>query len=385
MARGPFTALSIALAGDDPPSEFRIFAAGANETTKGTFTFDEAAAVSVMAEYARHGIDIPLDYDHAMLGTDRAMDPALAGRAAGWFALEVRNGELWATNVRWTEPAAEALRAKEWRFMSPAFQTDDSGRVTSLLNVAITNLPATRRLEPLMAANVMTLGGAMLDAETVKKAIAAVAAKDADAMESLLTEMIAGAASGEAPAEEAPAEALAEEPAPPEDEEEEQAAVMAATSRLVRLTGKGTIGAAVEEVEIWRASHIAIEADRVKLAKEREALELGKRKENAITLTKLGAETPHTTGLAKGKLCARLLSEPLDEQNARVAALLAARGGKLPPEIKPPPGDATVADGGAVVETPIGPVTLSAREVAMCAEMKIDPKTYAANKPKKKG
>jgi hypothetical protein len=30
-------------------------------------------------------------------------------------------------------------------------------------------------------------------------------------------------------------------------------------------------------------------------------------------------------------------------------------------------------------------VTLSAREIAMCAEMKIDPKTYAASKPTKKG
>src|SRR5690606_21758833 len=109
-------------------------------------------------------------------------DPAQAGKAAGWFELEVRNGELWAVNVRWTPPAAEALRRKEWRFMSPAFSTDDEGRITSLLNVALTNLPATRRLEPLMAASIPALGDQpMLDAETVKKAIDALASGDAEA------------------------------------------------------------------------------------------------------------------------------------------------------------------------------------------------------------
>ena len=376
--------LSIAVTGDEPPSEFRIFASGLNETTRGTFLFDAAAAKSVMAEYAAHGIDLMLDYDHASL--NGGIDPALSGKAAGWFNLDVRGGELWAVNVRWTPPAAEALRRKEWRFMSPAFQTDDAGRVTSVLNVALTNLPATRRLEPLMAANVITLGGCM-DPELVKKALDALVAGSAEEAMSILKDMIASAAG--APAEPAD-DAVIEEMADPveDDTEEEQAAVVAATSRLVRLTGKSTIGAAVDEVEVWRASHVKLETETVKLAKECAALEYGQRKENAIKLTKLGAETPATTGLAKGKLCNRLLDEPLEEQTARVAMLLAAKGGKLPEPPTPPTGaggGAAGADGSReFAQTDGRVVRLSARELAMCAEMKIDPTDYAARKPVKK-
>jgi phage I-like protein len=115
----PFTTLSSAVASDEPPKEFKIFSAGKVETTKGTFTFDDVAAKSVMAEYAKHGTDLMIDYDHASLA-DAAIDPALAGKAAGWFDLELRNGELWAVNVRWTPAAEAALRAKEWRYTSPA-------------------------------------------------------------------------------------------------------------------------------------------------------------------------------------------------------------------------------------------------------------------------
>lgn len=270
--------------------------------------------------------------------------------------------------------------------MSPAFVTDADNRITSVLNVALTNLPATRRLEPLMAANALEGNGKMLDAATVKKALEAIKTGDADAAMSILEEMIAGAAGGgEPPVEdEPPAEPVEELADPAKDEDKE--AVAAAISRLTRTTGKTTIGAAVEEVEVWRASHLKLEAETLKLAKERAALEMGKRKENAITLTKLGAETPATTGLSGGKLCKRLLDEPLDEQNKRVAMLLDAKGGKLPTEIKPPAGAGeAAADGSRVVTAKDGvAVTLSARELAMCAEMKIDPIDYAGRKPRKK-
>lgn len=152
--------LTITLADGDPPSEFRLFTAGKVDTTKGEFLFDVAAAKSVMAAYADQGNELMIDYDHASLDGIR-MDPALSGKAAGWFGLEVRDGELWATNVRWTEPAADALKRREWRYMSPAFTTKGK-RILSLINVAITNIPATKRLEPLMAAST-SFSGAHMD------------------------------------------------------------------------------------------------------------------------------------------------------------------------------------------------------------------------------
>jgi phage I-like protein len=43
------------------------------------------------------------------------------------------------------------LKAREYRYCSPAFDSDDDGTITELVNCAITNLPATKRMEPLMA------------------------------------------------------------------------------------------------------------------------------------------------------------------------------------------------------------------------------------------
>lgn len=384
-------ALSIVFTGDEPPSEFRIFRAGPNETLRGTFLFDEAAAKSVMAEYEAHGIDLMLDYGHASIVSDGA-DPALAGRAAGWFCLEVRNGELWAVNVRWTPAAAQALRNKEWRYMSPAFTADvESGRVLALTNVAITNLPATRRLEPLMAASITALGAAM-NPDQVSKAIDALEAGDAQAALAILKEIIVEAAGGDpdATTEDAPppvGDGGADEATePPAMMSEDKAAVAASISTLARITDTTTLSAAVGVIETWRASHIKLEAETKKLAAERAAMELAKRKENAVTLTKLGAETPHTTGLAKGKLCKRLLDEPLDEQNARIASLLAAKGGKLPDPPKPPPG--TPGTGASAGESKSfivdgQTVTLDARELKICADEKCDPQMFATLKARR--
>jgi phage I-like protein len=394
--RSRVTSLSIAIAGDEPPSEFRIFAAGKNATTKGTFTFDEVSAKSVMAEYTAHGIDLALDYDHAMVG-GLSLDPAQSGKAAGWFNLEVRNGELWAVNVRWTEPAAEALRRKEWRYMSPAFSADEKGHVTSLLNVAITNLPATRRLEPLMAANVMTLGGGMLDAATVKKALDAIAAGDAEAAMAILSEMIAGAASGEAPAEEPAGDTLAEEPAATAEEEDEEAAtaIAASISWLHRETGKTTLSASIDEVKAWKSSHLKLESETQKLAQERATLEANERDNLVAELVQAG-EPPATawkdplvaTNRAKRKPAEPWASMPIDALRTRAKTLSAAKGGGKPaPGIKPPPsgGAAPAADGSRDIVLDNGrTVTLSAREIAMCTEMKIDPKDYAGRKPPKK-
>lgn len=377
------TALSVVLSGDEPPTEFRLFAAGEVETTKGTFTFDESSAASVMAEYAAHGIDLMIDYDHASLASV-TLDPAQTGKAAGWFNLEVRGGELWAVNVRWTEAAAEALRAKEWRFMSPAFSTED-GRITSVLNVAITNLPATRRLEPLMAAS------AKGDGMSVEEFLKVCKALDIDMSGSLEDAMakIKGESKEEEKKDEPKEEPKPADPEPtplaaPEEDKPEE--VMAASARLMRLTGKTSFVDSIDEVEIWRLKALKSDEVLAQVASERAVLELGRRKENAVALTKLGAETPHTTGLADGKLCKRLLDEPLDEQSSRVAALLLARGGKMPEAIKPPSSTpAGNASGGVDVTLDDGRVvTLSAREVRMLNDMgKSDPKdlkTYAARK-----
>lgn len=141
--------LAITLADGKAPTSFRLFTAGTVTTSKGNFVFDEKAATAVLAAWAEQGNDLPIDYDHAMVDpTTRPQDRG----AAGWFRPEVRDGELWAANVRWTADGERAVASGEWRFTSPAFSYDvDSRRITELVNVAITNLPATKRMAPLVA------------------------------------------------------------------------------------------------------------------------------------------------------------------------------------------------------------------------------------------
>lgn len=136
--------------GAAPPSSFRIFRRGSNSTRKGAVLFDDAAARAVMADYRTHGTDIAIDLEHLSLDPDaRHHDPD----ARGWCRLEVRGGELWAVDVRWTADGAERLRARRQRYISPAFQRGSDGRPRSLHNIAITSTPATDEAPALVAAS----------------------------------------------------------------------------------------------------------------------------------------------------------------------------------------------------------------------------------------
>ena len=132
----------------DPPEEILLLKAGWNDTKKGRFLFDEASAEMVMAAHSKDGRDlIPFDIGHGMLsGTD-----AERHKAAGWFKPEVRDGNLLASSIEWTPSTFEALSNREYRFHSPALYAEkESRRVTSLINVALTNIPATNNQTPIV-------------------------------------------------------------------------------------------------------------------------------------------------------------------------------------------------------------------------------------------
>src|SRR6185369_7798673 len=115
------------------PTEFRLFQLGDNPTSKGTFKLDAAGIAQVMASYQDHGTELAMDYEHQ---TFAAKDNGKPAPAAAWFNLNARADGLWATNVRWTDTAAQMLRAKEYRYFSPTFGVDKAGRITHLLNAA---------------------------------------------------------------------------------------------------------------------------------------------------------------------------------------------------------------------------------------------------------
>lgn len=143
--------LSLSLGEDRTvPTEFRIFAAGANPSDKGTFVFDGAAAKAVMDAYAAKAVPLTMDYEHMALSDPPVPAPA----AASEWTPEVRNGELWATGIKWTDKARAMLAAGEYRLFSPAFFHDPKTmRVLRIINVALTNTPALNGIAPLVAAS----------------------------------------------------------------------------------------------------------------------------------------------------------------------------------------------------------------------------------------
>jgi hypothetical protein len=376
-------ALSIVVTDETPPSEFRIFTAGEVETTKGTFVFDDVAAQSVMADYEAHGIDLMIDYDHASLGS--MADPALAGRAAGWFNLELRDGELWAVNVRWTQVAANALVQKEWRFMSPAFELSDGDRISKLINVALTNIPATRQLEPLMAANskrqFIMANDSGLSPKLIAGALDAVANKDAKSALDLMKQFLAQLLGGDP-------DAGTEDAPPPAgdggaDENTEGmpavasiAASMARASSFVAagrqamaLTGTKDVGSAITELARTHKIAVDLEKREEKLAADRATLEAGERRSLVASLVKLGYEIPALAwsdekGTVPSDLYAKMPIESLRDRVSMLSAKGARSTGVTPPKSTP-------------AETESG---LSDREQQLIKAKKIDPATYVEMK-----
>lgn len=140
--------------GGDPdkltaPSEFRIFRAGVNTSSKGDFLFDDKAAESVMRAFREKGATLTMDYEHQAL----AYPPVKALASASSWVPEVRGGELWATRVHWTDEAKNEIEKRQYTRFSPAFVTEPtSNRITKIINCALTNTEALNHTEPLVAA-----------------------------------------------------------------------------------------------------------------------------------------------------------------------------------------------------------------------------------------
>lgn len=401
--RGHVQALTLSSAGA-PPNEFLIWRAGRNPTRNGyAVLFDSDAAVAVMAAYEEHGTDIMLDLEHMSID-DR--HPNWKPDAVGWCKLELRGGELWAVNVRWTPDGTRRLTEQTQRYTSPTFYSSevegapDLKRPTQLLNVALCAMPATDHLPALVASRKQTrsrmdskkLGAALrvlrrrvtaqeqlrMLSDELGEAEAAPGKSFMEladflgvaidpgvdpvgfiqALKDGVAQMMAGLEASPAPAAE-PAEEMANKP-------EEEPETMQA---LRRLTGaKDSIDVLVK-VSDWRKLAIEHEAEQRKLAAERAALEATKRRALTARLVVCGSETPATAWSddAKTVPAKHLQSLTVEELEARVASF-EARAGVRPSAAQP--ARAVSAAG----------VELSDRELQICKETGVDPAVYAKNK-----
>ena len=147
-----FMSLSVLVPLDEagkPKTEVRLFKAGWNTTEIGEFLFDEAAAASTMAAYAKHGVPVIIDLEHLSLDPEA---PNFDPRSRGRGAFELRDGELWLCSIKWTPDAVARITNGEELFLSPAFPPPGPDRrITKIHNVGLVAQPATDFAVPLAA------------------------------------------------------------------------------------------------------------------------------------------------------------------------------------------------------------------------------------------
>lgn len=104
-----------------------------------TWLWDEIAHQLVLTAFASREIDAVIDWEHS---TEIAAPQGAPAPAAGWIdQLELRGGALWG-HVTWTPRAGEQVAAREYRFVSPVFDYDDTyRRILRMVSVGLTNKP----------------------------------------------------------------------------------------------------------------------------------------------------------------------------------------------------------------------------------------------------
>lgn len=120
----------------DAPSQIKIMPIGLVKSLKGDFLVDTQAYNSILNNFKSHQVDIPVDYEHQTLQNVQAP-------AAGWIKeIMLKSDGVYAV-VEWTDKAAQYIKEKEYRYLSPVVSVRETDRRALLLHsVALTNTPA---------------------------------------------------------------------------------------------------------------------------------------------------------------------------------------------------------------------------------------------------
>ena len=143
-----------------PNGEIQLFPDGVVKPfyagdTRGPWLMDEATAEALIAEFDSRGGDLALDYEHQTLHAASNGKPA---PAAGWIKQLIwRAGSGLFAAVEWTAAASAAIKAKEYRYISPVFASVGK-RITSLMPSALTNNPALVGMAHAIAASAANSG-----------------------------------------------------------------------------------------------------------------------------------------------------------------------------------------------------------------------------------
>ena len=142
---------AIAISGNELPEWIELIPASKFSAVDGRGPFENSDPDSIIAASVAKmpQVGLVLDYDHS---TDLAAPEGRPAPAAGWLKqFKVERGAIFA-RIEWTADAAEALKAKKYRYVSPVFEHSKDGKVEHILRAALTNNPALINLPALASA-----------------------------------------------------------------------------------------------------------------------------------------------------------------------------------------------------------------------------------------
>jgi phage I-like protein len=146
----------IPISTDEAPEWIELIPAGKFSAVDGRGPFENEDPDSIVAASVSKmpAVGLVLDYDHS---TDLAAPEGRPAPAAGWLkGFKIQDGAIFA-RIEWTADAAEAVKEKKYRYVSPVFEHSKDGKVERILRAALTNNPALINLPALASAGVQRM------------------------------------------------------------------------------------------------------------------------------------------------------------------------------------------------------------------------------------
>ena len=114
------------------------------------FVLDKPAALAMVEKIKTRQSAMVVDYEHQ---SEYSRNNGAPAPAAGWVkdAMYLEGSGIW-LSVEWTEKAKAMIAADEYRYISPVMLFNlNSGQITELINLALTNNPALDGLQAVLA------------------------------------------------------------------------------------------------------------------------------------------------------------------------------------------------------------------------------------------
>ena len=118
------------------PTEIKILPLGVVHSQKGDFVVDDESFELIRKQFRDRKLDLVIDYEHQTLADVQAP-------AGGWIKDLYKGDDAIIAKVEWTPKAAEYLKNKEYRYLSPVVLVRKRDqKATAIHSVALTNTPA---------------------------------------------------------------------------------------------------------------------------------------------------------------------------------------------------------------------------------------------------